>query len=141
MTTPSKPFNPRELLARIRAIMRRSEKSPPQDPFAGKRIRFAHLELDYDGRTLTAPDGTRNQVTSGELKLLSILLERPRIVMSRDELLEMTAGRVAGPLDRTIDNQISRLRSKIEPDVLRPRVISTVRNGGYSLTCDVEVSS
>ena len=137
----SKPFNPRELLARIRAIMRRSEKSPPQDPFAGKRIRFAHLELDYDGRTLTAPDGTRNQVTSGELKLLSILLERPRIVMSRDELLEMTAGRVAGPLDRTIDNQISRLRSKIEPDVLRPRVISTVRNGGYSLTCDVEVSS
>ena len=53
----------------------------------------------------------------------------------------MTAGRVAGPLDRTIDNQISRLRSKIEPDVLRPRVISTVRNGGYSLTCDVEVSS
>ena len=75
------------------------------------------------------------------LKLLSILLERPRIVMSRDELLEMTAGRVAGPLDRTIDNQISRLRRKIEPDVLRPRVISTVRNGGYSLTCDVEVSS
>lgn len=59
----------------------------------------------------------------------------------RDELLEMTAGRVAGPLDRTIDNQISRLRRKIEPDVLRPRVISTVRNGGYSLTCDVEVSS
>ena len=56
---PSKPFNPRELLARIRAIMRRSEKSPPQDPFAGKRIRFAHLELDYDGRTLTAPDGTQ----------------------------------------------------------------------------------
>ena len=137
----SKPFNPRELLARIRAIMRRSEKSPPQDPFAGKRIRFAHLELDYDGRTLTAPDGTRNQVTSSELKLLSILLERPRIVMSRDELLEMTAGRVAGPLDRTIDNQISRLRRKIEPDVLRPRVISTVRNGGYSRTCDVEVSS
>ncbi|WP_431358449.1 winged helix-turn-helix domain-containing protein [Tritonibacter mobilis] len=90
---------------------------------------------------MTAPDGTRNQVTSGELKLLSILLERPRIVMSRDELLEMTAGRVAGPLDRTIDNQISRLRRKIEPDVLRPRVISTVRNGGYSLTCDVEVSS
>jgi two-component system OmpR family response regulator len=78
-------------------------------------------------------------LTTGEIKLLTLLLERPRAVLSRDQLLELSTGRLAGPLDRTIDNQVSRLRRKIEPDVLRPRIIATVRNGGYSLTCDVEV--
>jgi two-component system OmpR family response regulator len=109
------------------------------DAFAGKMVRFAHLELDFDGRTLIDSDGIRTLLTSGELKLLTLLLERPRTVLNRDALLEMSTGRSAGPLDRTIDNQISRLRRKIEQDVLRPRVIATVRNGGYSLACDVEI--
>ena len=135
----AKPFNPRELLARINAILRRTQSIPEIDALAGKTIRFAHLKLDYDGRILINPTGTRTLLTSGELKLLGLLLERPRMVLSRDELLELSAGRTAGPLDRTIDNQISRLRRKIEEDVLRPRVIATVRNGGYSLTCDVEI--
>jgi two-component system OmpR family response regulator len=137
----AKPFNPKELLARIRAILRRSRHMPKPGGFDGKTVRFAHLALDYDGRFLIEPDGTRKQLTPGELKLLAFLLERPRAVFTRDELLEMSTGRTAGPMDRTIDNHISRLRRKIEKDVLRPRVIATVRNGGYSLTCDVEVAS
>ena len=135
----AKPFNPRELIARINAILRRTQHIPQMDAFAGKMVRFAHLELDFDGRTLIDSDGIRTLLTSGELKLLTLLLERPRTVLNRDALLEMSTGRSAGPLDRTIDNQISRLRRKIEQDVLRPRVIATVRNGGYSLACDVEI--
>lgn len=135
----AKPFNPKELLARINAILRRTQYVPQTDAFSGKRVQFAHLVLDCDGRTLTDTDGTRTLLTSGELKLLTLLLERPRMVLNRDELLDMSTGRQAGPLDRSIDNQISRLRRKIEQDVLRPRIIATVRNGGYSLTCAVKV--
>lgn len=136
----TKPFNPRELLARIHAILRRSNRQEVHGGnLAGKKVRFGHLELDHDRHTLTDEAGEVTTLTSGELKMLSILLERSRMVLSRDELLELTAGRTAGPLDRTIDNQISRLRRKVEPDVLRPRIIRTVRNGGYCLACDVEV--
>lgn len=137
----AKPFNPKELLARINAILRRTQKSAQTSAFVGKRVRFAHLELDYDGRVLIELDGTRTRLTSGELTLLTVLLERPRAVLNREELLEMSTGRTAGPFDRSIDNQISRLRRKIEEDVLRPRVIATVRNGGYSLSCGVEILS
>jgi len=130
----SKPFNPRELLARINAILRRIQQAPEQQQFAGKLVKFAHLTLDLIDAT-----ENRTLLTSGELKLLTLMLERPRMVLNRDQLLEMSTGRSAGPLDRTIDNQISRLRRKIEQDVLRPRVIATVRNGGYSLASDVEI--
>jgi len=136
----TKPFNPRELLARIHAILRRSNRQEVHGGnLAGRKIRFAHLELDHDLHTLTSDAGEVISLTSGELKMLSILLERSRMVLNRDELLELTAGRTAGPLDRTIDNQISRLRRKVEPDIQRPRIIRTVRNGGYCLACDVEV--
>lgn len=135
----AKPFNPKELLARINAILRRTQQIPQIDDFAGKTVKFAHLELDVDGRTLIDQTGSRTQLTSGELKLLTLFLKRPRAVLDRDQLLELSTGRIAGPLDRTIDNQVSRLRRKIEQDVLRPRVIATVRNGGYSLSCDVEI--
>jgi len=135
----SKPFNPKELLARINAILRRTRRIPQINDFAGKTVKFAHLELDFDGRTLIDQSGSRTQLTSGELGLLTLFLQRPRAVLSRDRLLELSTGRVAGPLDRTIDNQVSRLRRKIEQDVLRPTVIATVRNGGYSLSCDVEI--
>jgi two-component system OmpR family response regulator len=135
----AKPFNPKELLARINAILRRTQQIPQIDDFAGNTVKFAHLELDVDGRTLIDKTGSRTQLTSGELKLLTLFLKRPRAVLDRDHLLELSTGRIAGPLDRTIDNQVSRLRRKIEQDVLRPRVIATVRNGGYSLSCDVEI--
>lgn len=138
-----KPFNPRELLARINAILRRAGDNslPHGGSFAGKRVKFAQLVFDHDAGHVAAENGEKTPLTTAESKLLLIFLARPREVISRENLLEMSAGRVAGPLDRTIDNQVSRLRRKIEPDVLRPRIISTVRNGGYCLNCDVEVLS
>ena len=139
----AKPFNPRELLARINAILRRAGEgyAPHGGTFAGKRAVFAGITFDHDASQVICPDGTVNTLTTAETKLLTVLLERPRAVIGRDELLELSAGRVAGPFDRTIDNQVSRLRRKIEPDVLRPRIISTVRNGGYCLNCDVELEA
>jgi two-component system OmpR family response regulator len=138
----AKPFNPRELLARINAILRRAgEPSPPHGgSFAGKQVRFSGIAFDHDAGHVIAPDGTTTMLTTAEAKLLLVFLEHPRVVISRDDLLELSAGRSAGPLDRTIDNQVSRLRRKIEPDVLRPRIISTVRNGGYCLNCDLEMN-
>jgi two-component system, OmpR family, response regulator len=139
----AKPFNPRELLARINAILRRAGEtsSPHGGALVGKRAIFAGITFDHDASQVTKRDGTVNTLTTAEAKLLSILLERPREVISRDELLELSAGRIAGPFDRTIDNQVSRLRRKIEPDVLRPRIITTVRNGGYCLNCDVDLET
>lgn len=136
----AKPFNPRELLARINAILRRAGSAllPHGGALAGNRVRFAGVTFDHDAGQVIKEDGELAALTTAEAKLLSVFLERPRAVIGRDKLLELSAGRVAGPLDRTIDNQVSRLRRKIEPDVLRPRIISTVRNGGYCLNCDVE---
>ncbi|EDZ47324.1 DNA-binding response regulator [Rhodobacterales bacterium Y4I] len=136
----AKPFNPRELLARIRAILRRtSGTSSPAGRLAGKRIRFAQWILDTDRRVIVDSDGRETSLTSADFKLLVVMLERARMVLSREQLMELTSGRAAAPLDRTIDNQISRLRRKIEQDLLRPRLITTYRNGGYCLAADVEV--
>lgn len=135
-----KPFNPRELLARIKAVLRRSSSAENYaGELAGKRVRFAGMTLDTDGQAIETSGGERLPLTTADFRLLTVLIERPRKVLSRDELLDLTSGRAAGPMDRTIDNQISRLRRKIEPDPLRPRIITTVRNGGYCLATDVEV--
>jgi two-component system OmpR family response regulator len=135
----SKPFNPRELLARIKAILRRTEK--PQSSagsLSGKRVAFADWTLDTDTRRLHGADGSGIELTGAEFKLLTVFLERPRMVLSRDQLLDLTAGRAAQPFDRSIDNQVSRIRRKIERDPSRPAIIATIRGGGYSLTADVE---
>ncbi|MGY3436647.1 MULTISPECIES: response regulator [unclassified Marinovum] len=137
----SKPFSPRELLVRIQAILRRAGKrAEATDSLAGKTVSFGGVVYDVDARQIRAEDGRHEILTSGEAKLLCILIIHAREVLSRDDLLMKSTGRVAGPMDRTIDNQISRLRKKIEPDVLRPRIIATIRNGGYSLTSDVEIA-
>lgn len=134
-----KPFNPRELLARIKAILRRAAQSKPYaGKLSGRRIAFAHWVLDTDSRSLEREDGQKVDLTGAEFKLLIVLLERPRLVLNRDELLDLTAGRSGSAFDRTIDNQISRLRRKIERDPARPRLIMTVRSGGYCLATDVE---
>ena len=134
----AKPFNPRELMARIKAILRRSTKSESYaGSLSGRRIAFAHWVLDTDTRVLSSEDGAQTDLTSAEFKLLTVLLERPRFVLSRDQLLDLTAGRAASVFDRTIDNQISRLRRKIERDASRPRIVTTVRGGGYCLAADV----
>ena len=134
----AKPFNPREVVARIKAILRRSTKAEPYaGTLSGRRIAFAHWVLDTDSRVLSKDDGAQIDLTSAEFKLLTVLLERPRFVLSRDQLLDLTAGRAASVFDRTIDNQISRLRRKIELDPSRPRIVTTVRGGGYCLAADV----
>ncbi len=135
-----KPFNPRELLARIKAVLRRApEERIEAGTLSGRIVGFGGLTLDTDAHVITDRDGNRVQLTTADFRLLTVLLARPRTVLSREQLLDLTAGRGAGPLDRTIDNQISRLRRKIEADPLRPTLIATVRNRGYSLNADVEV--
>ena len=133
-----KPFNPRELLARIKAILRRAS---PEEPIAGalsgRRVSFADWELDTDRRVLIGKDGAETALTTAEFRLLTVLLERPRLVLSREQLLDLTSGRAAQAFDRAIDNQISRLRRKIEADPGRPAIITTVRSGGYCLATDV----
>ena len=133
-----KPFNPRELLARIRAVLRRAggEAPEPQEENGGLRV-FEGWSLDLAKRELRAPDGTLVPLTAGEYDLLAAIVERPGRVLSRDQLLDLTRGRDAAPFDRSVDVQISRLRRKLEPDPKEPQIIKTVRGGGYVLACEV----
>ena len=134
-----KPFNPRELLARIKAILRRSDRPEVTGgSLAGHRLAFDRWMLDPDRRTLTNTDGTEVALTTAEFRLLTVFLERPRFVLSREQLLDLTSGRAAQVFDRTIDNQISRLRRKVEADPTKPALIATVWGGGYSLAADVK---
>ena len=132
----TKPFNPRELLARIRAVLRRAE-GPLPHPEGGTLV-FAGWRLDPARRELRDPDGVLVELTAGGFDLLAAFVERPRRVLSRDRLLDLTKGRDAQPFDRSIDVQVSRLRRKIEADPKKPEVIKTVRSGGYIFTLPVE---
>ncbi len=137
-----KPFNPRELLARIRAVLRRGRSVAPAAP-TRRRLRVASLTVDLDGRLVEDAGGRRVALTSAEFDLLACFVEHPRRVLSRDQLLDWTRGRGADPFDRTIDVGISRLRRKLEAaDATVPGLINTVRNGGYIFSGEVaEVSS
>jgi two-component system OmpR family response regulator len=135
----TKPFNPRELLARIKAVMRRTQAVPrPREEVSGERLKFDGWMLHADRRELVAGDGVAVPLSTAEFRLLSVFLKRPRIVLSRDQLLDLTSGRAAEVFDRTIDNQVSRLRRKIEQDPKNPVLIKTVWGGGYMFTADVE---
>ncbi|WP_424931441.1 response regulator [Amaricoccus macauensis] len=131
-----KPFNPRELLARIRAVLRRTPAPEPQIP--SDRRRFGDWIHDPATQSLEGPDGASIELTSGESRLLGAMLDHPRTVLSRARLLDLTAGREAKAYDRAIDNTISRLRRKIEADPANPRFIVTQWGGGYLLAADVE---
>jgi two-component system OmpR family response regulator len=134
----AKPFNPREVLARIKAILRRSERvERAGGDLGGQTLRFDRWLLDVDRRRLSDEAGAETPLTTAEFRLLTVFLERPRLVLSRDRLLDLTAGREGGPFDRAIDNQVSRLRRKIERDPASPEIITTVRGGGYCLSTDV----
>ncbi len=134
----AKPFNPRELLARIKAVLRRARRPESSaGTISGRTVSFAHWILDTDRRVLLSKDGEKVPLTTAEFKLLVVFLERPRLVLNRGQLLDLTSGRSARTFDRTIDNQVSRLRRKIERDALRPEIITTVRGGGYCLSADV----
>ena len=136
----AKPFNPRELLARIRTVLRRAGRFPESRPGQRNRLRFAGWEIDLAARDLVSPAGVNVPLSAGEFDLLAALVEHPRQVLSRDELLDLTRGRAATPFDRSVDVQIGRLRRRLEDDPREPRLIKTVRGGGYMLAAPVEAS-
>jgi two-component system OmpR family response regulator len=133
-----KPFSPRELLARVKAVLRRANSLPPrQEAPATARYAFGDWVLKTGERELVSADGLTVPLSSGEYSLLLALVERPKLVLTRDQLLDLTQGREAGVFDRSIDNQISRLRRKIEADPKSPRYIKTVWGGGYTFAAEV----
>ncbi len=131
-----KPFNPRELLARIRAVLRRTSERAKRQA-APVAMRFAGWSLDPVRRRLLNPEGVEVPLTGGEFDMLTALAERANQVLTRDMLLDLLRGRQAGPVDRAIDVAISRLRRKLEGDGRNPQLIKTVRSGGYVLAAEV----
>jgi two-component system OmpR family response regulator len=132
-----KPFNPRELLARIKGILRRTRALPPARADT-RRVRFAGWLLDLAARQLVAPDGIVVALSSAEFRLLSVLVEHPNRVLHRNQLMDLTLGRDGAPYDRSIDVQVSRLRMRLRDDAREPRIIKTVRSEGYVLAVPVE---
>lgn len=134
----AKPFNPRELIARMKAVLRRARCAPAKPSTGGRKIlRFAEWKLDTGLRCLESPQGLVVDLTAGEFDLLVALVERPQRVLSRDQLLDITHGDGDAPFDRSVDMQISRLRRKIETDPRDAQLIKTVRGGGYMFTASV----
>jgi two-component system OmpR family response regulator len=134
----TKPFNPRELLARIKAVLRRVQSLPPQKGrLSTKVVRFDRWTFDVNRRELAGDDGVAVPLSTAEFRLLCAFLDHPGLVLSRNQLLDLTVGRDADPFDRSIDNQVSRLRKKIEADPKVPALIKTHWGGGYSLVAEV----
>jgi two-component system OmpR family response regulator len=132
----TKPFDLRELLARIRSVLRRTQP-PSAAADRGRELCFEGMRLELDARRLIGRDGEPISLTSGEFELLRTLLERPNVVLTRDQLMSAMHGRTAGPFDRAIDMQVGRLRRKIEVDPANPQLIKAVRGAGYLLAVAV----
>lgn len=127
-----KPFSRAELLARIRAVLRRAQAAPERSgALMGDSIRFAGWQLDPRRRELTAPDGSTVDLSGGEYDLLLAFCEHPQRVLTRDQLLDLARNRIADSVDRSVDVMVSRLRRKVEPTESSPAVIKTVRGAGY----------
>ena len=139
----TKPFDLRELLARVKAVLRRLPEPSAAAPSAGASgsprpvLQFAGWRLDLGARQLLDARGFETALTSAEFDLLAALLRHAGTVLSRDALLEQTRGREAGPFDRTIDVLVARLRKKIETDAEHPQIIKSVRGAGYILVAPV----
>ena len=133
-----KPFNPRELLARIKAVLRRSQALPPQAVAEASRLCFAGWTFDLAYRQLTSSAGVVVALSGGEYRLLKVFLEHPNRVLTRDQLLDLTRGRESTPFDRSIDVQVGRLRRRLGDTGLEPVLIKTVRGEGYVLAATVE---
>ena len=140
----AKPFSARELLARIKAVLRRGapraqsgEETGEEGTSATETLRFSGWSLDVGRRQLRSADGVLVELTSGEFDLLHAFLLNPQRVLNRDQLLDFARGRISGPFDRTIDVQVGRLRRKLEIDPKKPELIKTVRGGGYMLASEV----
>lgn len=142
----AKPFHLRELLARVKSVVRRTETVPSEAAAAAaggesSRVRFAGWEFDLHTRELSSPGDEPVRLTSGEFDLLKVFVTHPNQVMSRDRLLDLTRGREAGPFDRTIDVQVGRLRRKLGDDPHQPQLIKTLRSGGYIFVAPVEAAA
>jgi two-component system OmpR family response regulator len=137
-----KPFHLRELLARVKSVLRRASSRAQKEKPSGARARarFAGWHLDLSTRELVSPDGGEVRLTTGEFDLLAAFVNNANQVLSRDRLLDLARNREAGPFDRTIDVQVGRLRRKLEPDPQNPTMIKTVRGTGYIFTPTVEVN-
>lgn len=134
----SKPFDLRELLARIRSVLRRAQAVAAPVPVAAGDYLFDGMRLDPGARRLVGRQGAEVALTTGEFQLLQVLLDRPNQVLTRDQLLNALHGREAGPYDRSIDMQIGRLRRKLETDPAQPRLIKSVRGAGYLFAAPVQ---
>lgn len=135
----TKPFSPRELLARIRAVLRRATALPTQrNQPESAAIHFDRWVFNTAHQELVDEDGVAMPLSTGEYRLLLAFVNRPNRVLSREQLLDLTQGRNAEVFDRSVDNQISRLRRKIETDPANPRLIMTVWGGGYRFTATCE---
>lgn len=130
-----KPFGPRELIARVRALLRRANTLSAPPP--SRRFGFDRFVIDLDSRQLSDSEGVALQLTSAEFDLLACFVNRPRRVLTRDQILDWTRGRGADPFDRTVDVLISRMRKKLEAVSPGSNLIGTVRNGGYLFTAAV----
>jgi len=134
-----KPFGSRELVARIRAVLRRGRSEEVKRGSSSKTYGFDRWKLMVEARELVGDNGVVVPLSTGEFDLLVALVERPQRVLSRDQLLDLARGRSANPLDRSIDTQVSRLRKKLEQDVADPKIIKTVWGGGYIFAVPVRV--
>ena len=133
----AKPFNPRELLARLKSILRRTRALPPARVDV-RRVRFAGWIVDLLARQLVAPEGVLIPLSGAEFRLLSVFIEHPNRVLNRNQLMDLALGREATAFDRSIDVQVSRLRTRLRDDAREPSIIKTVRNEGYVLAAAVE---
>jgi two-component system OmpR family response regulator len=134
----TKPFNPRELLARVKAIIRRARSLPRTQRLPEARaLGFGTWTLKLAQHELVGDDGVSTPLSATEFRLLMQFLQHPKAVLSRDQLIEVTQGREAGPYERSIDNLVARIRKKIEPDLKNPTYLKTVWGGGYMFTADV----
>ncbi len=135
----AKPFNPRDLLARIKSVLRRARSLPGNlQPESARSLRFAGWTLDLAARNLLSPDGVLVALSGTEYKLLRIFLAHPNRVLSRDQLIDLMLSRDASPFDRSIDVQVSRLRHRLGENPKEPVIIKTVRGEGYVLAAAVE---
>ncbi len=134
----AKPFEPRELFARIRSVLRRTQALPPNMiRLEAKSMHFAGWTLDLTARHLLSGDGVVVALSGAEFRMLKVFLDHPNRILNRDQLLELTQGREADPFDRSVDIQISRLRQKLGDDARTPTIIKTIRNEGYVLATTV----
>ena len=133
-----KPFSPRELVARIKVVLRRISSGTPKLERTDESYHFAGWTLNTREHSLHDPAGVLVPLSSGEHRMLEVLVSRAGQVLTRDQLLDLTRGREGGPFDRAIDNQVSRLRRKIEIDAKDPQHIKTIWGGGYRFSTEVK---